>query len=165
MEYKYAEETVVAEGGMDLAYLNEQPPKPQADQSKIIKTADIEFATRDLEKTYTRIRKAIAVQQGQLQSDDTGKSYNTIYHNQAAHKSRAIDHLNKYPDSTQWVLPFNYQNGEAVNAYALRHLARQHKMVDIALLYFNEQKDPTYIQYFENQMQSLKTLSLVPPRN
>ena len=81
--------------------------------------------------------------------------YNGLYENQADHRTRAVDHLNKYPDSTQWILPFNYQNGEAVNAYALRHLARQHKMVDIALYYFNEGKDLKYIKYFENQMRSL----------
>ena len=87
--------------------------------------------------------------------DSRLKKYNEIYQNQKNHKNRALDHYNKYPDSTQWVLPFNYQNGEPVNAYALRHLARQHKMVDIALNYFNEDKDPKYIQYFENQMLSL----------
>lgn len=81
--------------------------------------------------------------------------YNGLYENQADHQARAIDHLSKYPDSTQWVLPFNYQNGEAVNAYALRHLSRQHKMVDIALFYFNEGKDSKYITYFENQLRSL----------
>lgn len=81
--------------------------------------------------------------------------YNELYENQEDHRTRAVDHLSKYTDSTQWVLPFNYQNGEAVNAYALRHLARQHKMVDIAMFYFNEGKDPKYIKYFENQMRSL----------
>lgn len=81
--------------------------------------------------------------------------YNKLYDNQDDHKSRAIDHLGKYADSTQWILPFNYLNGQEVNAYALRHLARQHKMVDIAICYFNDGKDPKYIKYFENQMQSL----------
>lgn len=81
--------------------------------------------------------------------------YNKVFNNQADHKKRALDHLGKFPDSTQWVLPFNYQNGESVNAYALRHLARQHKMVDIALYYFNETRNPELIKYFENQMQSL----------
>lgn len=81
--------------------------------------------------------------------------YNTLYQNEEDHKKRALDHLEKYADSTQWLLPFNYQNGEEVNAYALRHLARQHKMVDIILLYFNEERDPKYIRYFENQMRSL----------
>ncbi len=81
--------------------------------------------------------------------------YNKVFTNQANHRTRALDHLGKYADSTQWVLPFDYLNGGPVNAYALRHLARQHKMVDIAFHYFNDDKDPKYIQYFENQMRSL----------
>lgn len=81
--------------------------------------------------------------------------YNSRYENSEAHQERALDHLGKYTDSTQWVLPFNYLNGEPVNAYALRHLARQHKMVDIAFHYFNGDKNPKHIQYFENQMRSL----------
>ncbi len=83
--------------------------------------------------------------------------YNKIYGNASKHKSRALDHMGKYADSTQWVLPFNYLNGKAVNAYALRHLARQHKMVDIAFHYFNDQRDPKYIDYFTNQMRSLNS--------
>lgn len=83
------------------------------------------------------------------------ESYNELYDNQDDHANRALDHLSKYADSTQWVLPFNYLTGEEVNAYALRHLARQHKMVDIALYYFNSAKDPKFIKYFENQMRSL----------
>ncbi len=82
-------------------------------------------------------------------------SYNNIYKNSKKHKIGAIDHIDKYADSTQWILPFNYLNGKPVNAYALRHLARQHKMVDIAFLYFSENKNPKYIQYFEHQMRSL----------
>ena len=83
------------------------------------------------------------------------ETYNNLYSKQTFHEKRALDHLHKYPDSTQWILPFNYLNGDAVNAYALRHLARQHKMVDIALHYFAKNKDPKYIKYFERQMQSL----------
>ena len=71
--------------------------------------------------------------------------------------SRAKDHMDKYASTTPWKLPFNYLNGEAVNAYALRHLARQHKMVDIGYRYFYDQKDPKYIQYFVGQMNSLNT--------
>lgn len=81
--------------------------------------------------------------------------YNNVFKNQEHHKEKALDHLGKYADSTQWVLPFNYLNGDPVDAYAIRHLARQHKMVDIAFYYFNGDKDPKYIQYFENQMRSL----------
>ncbi len=81
--------------------------------------------------------------------------YNSVFASEQDHEERALDHLSKFPDSTQWVLPFTYQNGGDVNAYALRHLARQHKMIDIALYYFNTDKDPKLIQYFENQMRSL----------
>lgn len=83
--------------------------------------------------------------------------YNALYNNQETHYKRAQDHMGKYSDSTQWILPFDYLNGDPVNAYALRHLARQHKMVDIAFNYFNSGKDPKHVQYFENQMQSLNT--------
>ncbi|MDF9799289.1 hypothetical protein OKW21_004552 [Catalinimonas alkaloidigena] len=81
--------------------------------------------------------------------------YNRVFNNQEDHKERALDHLGKYADSTQWVLPFNYLTGDPVDAYAIRHLARQHKMVDIALYYFNGKKDPELIKYFENQLRSL----------
>lgn len=81
--------------------------------------------------------------------------YNQTFKNQRGHQARALDHLAKFPDSAQWKLPFNYRNGQPVNAYALRHLARQHKMVDIAFHYYNDQKDAKLIQYFENQMRSL----------
>ncbi len=87
--------------------------------------------------------------------EDRFERYNNLYGNQKTHTSRANDHLAKYTASTQWKLPFNYQNGKPVNAYALRHLARQHKMVDIAYLYFYDNKNPKYIQYFSQQMQSL----------
>lgn len=81
--------------------------------------------------------------------------YQELYANEQDHKTRALDHLQKYSDDPEWKLPFQFQNGTSVDAYSYRHLARQHKMVDIALLYFNEGKDPKYIRYFVNQMQSL----------
>ena len=85
------------------------------------------------------------------------EQYEKIYAKKLSHYTRAEDHMQKYADSTQWVLPFNYLNGDPVNAYGLRHLARQHKMIDISFLYFYEQKDPKYIQYFVNQRNSLNT--------
>ena len=87
--------------------------------------------------------------------EDRLLQYNQVYRNGEAHQKRALDHMGKYSDSTQWVLPFNYLTGEEVNAYAIRHLARQHKMADIIFLYFQEGRDAKYIQYFENQMRSL----------
>ena len=51
----------------------------QSKDAKIIKTADIEFESKDLEETYVRIRKLVASQRGSLQLDDTGKNYDQIY--------------------------------------------------------------------------------------
>ena len=87
--------------------------------------------------------------------DERFTIYNKTYENQSSHYSRAKDHMDKYADSTNWILPFNYLNGNEVDAYALRHLSRQHKMVDIAYQYFYTNKDPIYIDYFTNQMSSL----------
>ncbi|GAA4107945.1 hypothetical protein GCM10022393_03580 [Aquimarina addita] len=87
--------------------------------------------------------------------EDRFETYNTSYHKKITHISRAEDHIGKFTGTTSWVLPFNYRNGEKVNAYALRHLARQHKMVDVGFQYFYDQKDPKYIQYFVDQMHSL----------
>ncbi|WP_298778469.1 heparinase II/III family protein [uncultured Polaribacter sp.] len=84
--------------------------------------------------------------------------YSVLYpKSEKSHKARGLDHLTKYSSNPKWKLPFNYQNGKPVNAYALRHLARQHKMVDIAFNYFYENKNPKYINYFKGQMQSLNT--------
>lgn len=87
--------------------------------------------------------------------DSRMSQYNAIYEQETFHRKRAQDHMDKFADSTQWVLPFDYLNGNEVNAYALRHLARQHKMVDVAFEYFNSGKDPKYIRYFTTQMRSL----------
>lgn len=84
------------------------------------------------------------------------KAYNAIYPKvERGHAERALDHLAKFSASTTWKLPFNYLNGEPVNAYALRHLARQHKMVDIAFYYNYQHKNPDYLNYFKNQLKSL----------
>jgi len=84
------------------------------------------------------------------------QEYRILYpEKEAVHTERALDHISKFADSTQWILPFNYLNGEPVNAYALRHLARQHKMVDVAFYYNYKNKDSKYISYFTNQLKSL----------
>ena len=86
------------------------------------------------------------------------KEYSNLYPKAVEnHTTRALDHLAKFSSTPQWKLPFNYQNGKPLNAYALRHLARQHKMVDIAFYYFYQQKNSKYINYFTEQMQSLNT--------
>lgn len=88
--------------------------------------------------------------------DQRLSNYENLYPDvQKSHKERAEDHISKFNANTTWKLPFNYINGNPVNAYALRHLARQHKMVDIALMYFYEDKNPKYIKYFRDQQSSL----------
>ncbi len=88
--------------------------------------------------------------------DSRFETYNTIYKGVGKkHAENALDHMSKYSGSTAWKLPFNYANGSPVNAYAMRHLSRQHKMVDVAFYYFYQNKDPKYINYFKDQVQSL----------
>lgn len=84
------------------------------------------------------------------------ENYNAIYPDvEEKHTVNAKDHLAKYAGTTPWKLPFNYLDGTPVNAYAIRHLARQHKMVDIAFYYYYQDKDPKYIHYFTSQLKSL----------
>lgn len=86
------------------------------------------------------------------------EEYNLIYTgSEKNHMENAMDHISKYSDSTNWVLPFNYLNGKPVNAYAIRHLARQHKMVDIAYNYHYKNQDQQYLNYFKRQLKSLNT--------
>ena len=88
--------------------------------------------------------------------DNRFEAYKDIYPSaEKGHTERALDHMAKYAGATQWKLPFNYQFGEPVNAYALRHLARQHKMVDIAFYYNYQNQESTSLAYFKNQLQSL----------
>ena len=90
--------------------------------------------------------------------DNRFQSYKNIYpKSESGHTERALDHMAKYDGSTQWKLPFNYLFGDSVNAYALRHLARQHKMVDIAFYYNYQNQNPKYLEYFKNQLLSLNT--------
>lgn len=91
-------------------------------------------------------------------AEERFEDYTKLYpESKAHHTARALDHLTKFPAKAQWKLPFNYQNGEPVNAYALRHLARQHKMVDIGYYYFYQNKDEQYLNYFTEQLASLNT--------
>ncbi len=88
--------------------------------------------------------------------DQRFEEYKTLYpESEAFHNERALDHTSKFSDNTPWLLPFNYLNGEPVNAYALRHLARQHKMIDVAFQYHYSKENAKNLTYFKNQLQSL----------
>lgn len=64
-------------------------------------------------------------------------------------------HLSLYPADTQWKRPFTNLQGNQVSAYELRHLARQHKVLDMAYAHLAEGRNPAYITYFTTQMRSL----------
>ena len=72
------------------------------------------------------------------------------------HSERAADHMAKFSADTPWKLPFNYLNGDPVNAYAVRHLARQHKMIDVAFQY-SYTGNVEYLNYFKIQLNSLNS--------
>lgn len=95
------------------------------------------------------------------QMDARFEIYNDLYSGiEVSHKERALDHMSKFSAKTIWKLPFDYTDGTPVNAYAIRHLARQHKMVDVAFRYFYESKNSTYLDYFKEQQQSLNSALL-----
>jgi hypothetical protein len=63
----------------DASNLNGMVPVPaEASPQKIIKTSYLKFETKDLDKTYLQINKAIQANNGFIQDDSSNKSYNTI---------------------------------------------------------------------------------------
>ena len=50
----------------------------------------------------------------------------------AGHIQNSRIHMGLYPAKAQWKLPYRNLKGNEVSAYELRHLARQHKVLDMA---------------------------------
>lgn len=73
----------------------------------------------------------------------------------ATHRQNTDIHMGLYPAAANWKLPYQNLKGDPVSAYELRHLARQHKMLDMAFMYHYENHPPEYIDYFTRQMRSL----------
>ena len=73
----------------------------------------------------------------------------------SSHKKNAEIHQGLYPADTQWKLPFTNLKGAEVTAYELRHLARSHKVLDMAFMHLYEDRNPEYVRYFSDQMRSL----------
>jgi hypothetical protein len=71
------------------------------------------------------------------------------------HERRKDEHLSLFPAYTKWKLPLVGLNGEEITPYKIRHLARQHKMIDIGFCYYLEEKNIEYKNYFVEQVQSL----------
>lgn len=83
------------------------------------------------------------------------KDYNQTYSGKESyHQNIASLHLELYPASTEWKLPFKNLKNQDVTAYQYRHLARQHKADDIAFLY-HYTKDIKYLNYIPAQAESL----------
>lgn len=83
------------------------------------------------------------------------EDYNKMYSGRSAyHKKKAKQHLDLYPAFTNWKIPFTNLKGDKVDSYPYRHLTRQHKAGDIALLfYFTDNAD--YLHYIPSQAKSL----------
>ncbi|NNL05425.1 MAG: heparinase [Xanthomonadales bacterium] len=74
---------------------------------------------------------------------------------EAQHRSLAKIHAGLYPAAARWKLPYRNLKGNEVTAYELRHLARQHKMLDMAFVHLYDKRDPVHVDYFTGQMRSL----------
>ncbi len=82
--------------------------------------------------------------------------YQKIYPGQRArHNVLADSQMNTYPPETQWILPFKNLKGDQVTAYELRHLARQHKSVDMTLMAYYENNPANYLDYWLRQVADL----------
>lgn len=73
----------------------------------------------------------------------------------ATHRQNTDIHMGLYPAAANWKLPYQNLKGDPVSAYELRHLARQHKMLDMAFMYHYENHPQEYVDYFTRQMRSL----------
>ena len=72
----------------------------------------------------------------------------------SSHGKSALDHTSSYHADTPWKLPFENAKGETMNAYAVRHLYRQHKAGDLAFSYYLSDQSH-YLTYFTAHIRSL----------
>ncbi len=75
--------------------------------------------------------------------------------NRDGHAKLAEYQMTHFAPETQWQLPFVDLTGDSVSAYELRHLARQQKSADMALMFYYEQQNPVYPDYFVRQVADL----------
>ncbi len=74
---------------------------------------------------------------------------------QSKHAALADSQMSTYPPETHWILPFENLKGKQVSAYELRHLARQNKSVDMALIYYYDNQRADYLHYWLRQIADL----------
>ncbi len=65
----------------EVVELNTPSPPSQSTAQKIIKTGNLRFETQELEKTHQKILAAVQKANGYIQRDNTGKNYDSQYHN------------------------------------------------------------------------------------
>lgn len=65
----------------EVVDLETPPPPSQTTSQKIIKTGNLRFETQELENTHQKILAAIQKAKGYVQRDNTGKNYDSQYHN------------------------------------------------------------------------------------
>lgn len=81
--------------------------------------------------------------------------YNQMYSGRKSnHQKNANQHLELYPATVEWKMPFKNKKNENVEAYPYRHLTRQDKAKDIALMYYYLH-DNSYLNYIPEQAKSL----------
>jgi hypothetical protein len=74
---------------------------------------------------------------------------------EVSHRRLAAIHTGLYPAAARWKLPYRNLLGDEVTAYELRHLARQHKVLDMAFVHHYDGGAPAPVDYFSTQMRSL----------
>ncbi|WP_083923260.1 heparinase II/III family protein [Echinicola pacifica] len=81
--------------------------------------------------------------------------YDSIYPSAAkSHAKDASSYFNDFTAPTAWKLPFTNKAGVEMNAYAIRHLFRQHKAGDLAFAYYLQDKKEL-LGYFVEQVKGL----------
>lgn len=84
------------------------------------------------------------------------KKYHELFpEKQKVHHNLAEEQTTTYSAETHWQLPFKNLLGNDVTAYELRHLARQQKSFDMAMLYYYSGGDNKYLDYFVRQVADL----------
>jgi len=71
------------------------------------------------------------------------------------HFQAAKYQMERFGAETSWILPFKDLTGKEVTAYELRHLARQYRSVDMTLMYYYENENEKYLDYFIRQVKNL----------
>lgn len=75
--------------------------------------------------------------------------------NLRSHYKRAEEHMVLFTSDPKWEIPSKGKDGSEITAYKLRHLARQHKALDIAYVYFLNNEADEYKDYLVGQVNSL----------